>query len=127
MFPGFEKIVEDKIKRARKRGAFKNLPGSGKPLSLDKAIVPEDCRMAYKILKNADFVPPEVEMLKEIRQTETLLAGMKDTAEKYKTLKKLNFMILKLNTLRNTSMRFELPQRYEKKMCDRFEEGKTDE
>lgn len=127
MFPGFEKIVEDKIKKARKQGAFKNLPGSGKPLNLDTTIVAEDLRIAYKILKNADFVPPEVDMLKEIKRTETLLAGMEDTAEKYQTLKKLNFLILKLNTLRNTPMQFELPQRYEKKMCEKFQKGVTDE
>lgn len=127
MFPGFEKIVEDKIKNARKQGAFKNLPGSGKPLNLDTTIVAEDLRIAYKILKNADFVPPEVDMLKEIKRTETLLAGMEDTAEKYQTLKKLNFLILKLNTLRNTPMQFELPQRYEKKMCEKFQKGVTEE
>lgn len=127
MFPGFEKIVEDKIKKARKQGAFKNLPGSGKPLNLDTTIVAEDLRIAYKILKNADFVPPEVDMLKEIKRTETLLAGMEDTAEKYQTLKKLNFLILKLNTLRNTPMQFELPQRYEKKMCEKFQKGVTEE
>ena len=96
-------------------------------MNLDTTIVAEDLRIAYKILKNADFVPPEVDMLKEIKRTETLLAGMEDTAEKYQTLKKLNFLILKLNTLRNTPMQFELPQRYEKKMCEKFQKGVTEE
>jgi hypothetical protein len=58
---------------------------------------------------------------KEIKQTEDLLAGMQDTAEKYRTLKKLNFLIMKLNTLRNTSVVFEMPQQYEEKLVGRFE------
>jgi len=127
MFPGFEKIVEDKIKKARKQGAFKNLPGAGKPLTFDKTSVPEDLKIAYKILKNADFVPPEIEMLREIRETETLLAGMKDTPEKYRLIKKMNYLILKVNTLRNTSIPFELPQRYEQKMCEKLQGGEKKE
>ena len=123
MFPGFEKIVEERIQKARKKGAFKDLPGAGKPLTLDRTSVPEDLKIAYKILKNADFAPPEVEMLKEIRETETLLAGMKDCPEKYRIVKKLNYMILKVNTLRNTSVSFELPQQYERKLCEKFENG----
>jgi hypothetical protein len=121
MIPGFNKIVEERIVRAQKSGEFDNLEGSGKPLKFhDDRCVSEDLRLAYKILKNADFVPPEIELKKEIKQTEDLLAGMQDTAEKYRVLKKLNFLILKLNSLRNTSITFEMPQQYTDKLVNRF-------
>jgi hypothetical protein len=121
MIPGFNKIVEMRILTAQKNGEFDDLEGSGKPLKLDDGCVPEELRLAYKVLKNADFVPPEIELKKEVKQTEDLLAGMQDTAEKYRTLKKLNFLIMKLNTLRNTSVVFEMPQQYEEKLVGRFE------
>lgn len=49
------------------RGEFDNLPGKGKPIDLDSYFkTPENVRMAYHILKDAGYVPPEMEMKKEI-------------------------------------------------------------
>jgi len=125
MLPGFEKIVEERILRAQKKGDLDNLPGSGEPLVLqDDRHVPEDLRLAFKILKNADYLPLEIELKKEIVQTEELLENMGDTAEKYRILKKLNFLIMKLNTTRNSSVLFETPQKYLEKLADRFEPKK---
>jgi hypothetical protein len=122
MIPGFNKIVEERIRRAQKKGEFENLEGTGKPLNLaDDQAVAEELRLAYKILKNADCLPPEIEVKKEIQQTEALLAGMTDTAEKYHTLKKLNFLIMKLNTLRGASIKFEEPQKYSDKLIKKLE------
>lgn len=121
MFSGFNKIVEKRIQTAQKKGEFENLSGAGKPLDLkDDRNVPEELRLAYKILKNADCIPPEIELKKEIRQTEELLSGMPATSEKYRLLKRLNFLIMKLNTVRNSSIMFELPQQYEENLVDRF-------
>jgi hypothetical protein len=83
--------------------------------------VAEELRLAYKVLKNADCLPPEIELKKEIQQTEELLSGMGETAAKYRTLKKLNFLIMKLNTLRNTSIEFEAPQKYSDKLVGKLE------
>ena len=122
MFSGFDKLVEERIKNAQKKGDFNNLPGSGKPLDLDEdSCVAEDLRLAYKILKNADFVPPEIKIKNEIKKTEDLLVDMKDEKEKYRTLKKLNFLILKLNTMRNASINFDFPQQYLEKVAGRME------
>ena len=128
MFPGFSRIVEERIRRAQKRGDFKNLSGSGKPLVFeDDSLVPEELRLAYKILRNADCLPPEIELKKQIARTEDLLKGMRDTAEKYRVLKKLNFLIMKLNTLRSTSVEFEMPQRYVGRVIERIDnsQGKS--
>ena len=122
MIPGFNKIVEERIRKAQKKGEFDNLEGTGEPLNLaDDQAVAEELRLAYKILKNADCLPPEIEIKKEINQTEELLAGMTDTAEKYRTMKKLNFLIMKLNTLRSTSVNFEEPQKYTDKLIQKLE------
>jgi len=119
---GFDKIIEQRIRAAQKSGDFENLDGVGKPLRFDDdGNIPEDLRLAYKILKNADMTPPEIEMKKEILKTEDLLRGMKDTAEKYRTIKKLNFMIMKLNAMRNSNIEFDTPQHYSDKLINRLE------
>ena len=121
MFPGFAKIIEERIAEAQKNGDFDNLEGAGQPLKLcEDGHIPPELRLAYKILKNADCLPPEIELKKEILLTEDLLAGMGDTAEKYQVIKKLNFLIMKLNALRGCSAAFEMPQRYEEKLTQRF-------
>ena len=103
MIPGFEKIVEEKILNAEKNGAFDNLEGSGKPLKYDdESEIPEDLRLAYKLLKNAGFIPPELETSYEIRKTEDLLKGQTDTAEKYRLMKKLQ-LLLKKRDIENPS------------------------
>jgi hypothetical protein len=121
MLPGFQKIVEERIQKAQREGVFENLIGSGKPLVFkDDRFIPEELRLAYKILKNADCVPPEIELKKEIHTTEELLAGMGETAEKYRTLKKLNFLIMKFNAIRNSPVAFDIPQQYQQKLTERF-------
>jgi hypothetical protein len=76
----FDLLAEQRIAEAIARGELENLPGAGRPLDLgDDALIPEDLRMVYRILRNAGFVPPEVEVLREIgeleRCIETLSAG----------------------------------------------------
>jgi len=127
MFSGFTKIVEERIRKAQQKGEFENLTGSGKPLALkEDGHIAEELRLSYKILKNADCLPPEVELKKEIEHTEDLLRGMEDTAAKYHTLKKLNFLIMKLNSIRDMPIEFELPQRYSAKVVKRFEKSNDD-
>ena len=125
MFSGFTRLVEERILKAQEKGDFDNLDGVGKPLDLeDDRHIAEDLRLAHKILKNADCLPPEIEVKKEIEKTEQLLAGMDDTADKYSAMKKLNFLIMKLNSLRNGSIEFDVPQRYSTRLVERLESRK---
>ena len=125
MFPGFDKIIEERIRRAQQKGEFKNLAGAGKPLIFEKDDhVADELRLAYKILKNADCLPPEIELKKEIARTEDLLNGMEDTAEKYHALKKLNFLIMKLNSIASMPIEFEVPQQYSGKLVEQLEASK---
>jgi len=122
MFPGFDRIIEERIRRAQQKGEFENLEGTGKPLLFENdGHVAGELRLAYKILKNADCLPPEIELKNEIKCTEDLLSGMEDTAEKYRTLKKLNFLILKLNSIGNMPIDLEMPQKYSGKLVERLE------
>ena len=67
-------LVEARIERAIARGELNDLPGEGRPLSLDDdACVPSEIRLAYRILKNAGFVPEEVELRREIMDLSVLI------------------------------------------------------
>ncbi len=75
----FDLIAEQKIAEAIGRGELADLPGAGKPLHLDDdMLIPEDLRMAFRILKNAGFVPPEVETLREIGELERFIESLSD-------------------------------------------------
>ena len=101
MIPGFEAIVEQRIKEAQKEGKFDNLEGTNKPLKFEDEHVPKELRLAHKILKNSGFLPPEVELKKKITSTRQLLdAAQADTPEHQKIQKKLNYLVTKLNTIR---------------------------
>ena len=117
---GYLKIVEQRIKEALENGDFDNLPGRGKPLRLeDDSHVPEDLRLAYRILKNADCLPPELELKKEIRQMEDMLQRLPDEQEKYRHIKKINYMIMKLNMMRRKPASLEEKQIYYNKLVDK--------
>ena len=116
-----DKIADQRIREAIERGELDNLEGKGQPLNLeDDRHIPEDLRLAYKILKNANCLPQEIELRKEIRNAESMLAGIKDTQEKYRQMKKLNFLIMKLNMMRPVSALIEEGQVYYEKVMDKL-------
>jgi hypothetical protein len=68
-FPGLDALVERRIAEAIARGEFDDLPGSGRPLALDDdPLVPEEQRVAHRILKNAGYIPPELEQISEVNR-----------------------------------------------------------
>jgi len=73
-----------------RQGHFDHLPGAGRPLDLDDdRMVPEESRLAYRLLKNAGFVPPELEMRKEIADLHRLLATVTDAEEQQRAQRRL--------------------------------------
>ena len=117
----FHKIIERRIQEAQNEGEFDDLPGKGKPLCLeDDSQIPEDLRLAYKILKNADCLPPELELKKEIRQMEDMLESIPDEKEKYRQIKRINFKIMQLNMMGNRSPLLEETQLYYNKLVKKF-------
>jgi DnaJ family protein C protein 28 len=63
----FHDYIEEIIHEAQERGDFDNLSGAGKPLNLDDDLEAGDRAMAYRLLKNNDCLPAELELAKEIR------------------------------------------------------------
>ena len=77
-----ESAIEQKIKEAMARGEFDNLSGAGKPIDLDAYFnTPEDLRMAFAMLKSNEFVPEEVEILKEIAELDDRIRCSSDESE----------------------------------------------
>ena len=114
MIPGFEQMVEQRIMEARQKGELDNLPGEGKPLNLEDMALPETLRMAYRVLKNAGFLPPEVKLRKEIENVESLLMALPSQAPERQALhNKLNFLINRLEISRGPGRKCHIPGRYE--------------
>ncbi|RMG92137.1 MAG: DUF1992 domain-containing protein [Zetaproteobacteria bacterium] len=97
-----EQLAERKIREAMERGELDHLPGAGRPLQLEdeNPFVPPELRMAYKVLKNAGFVPPEVALRKEIHSIEQLLAIAEERDEQARLSKRLEMLKLRLSFMR---------------------------
>ena len=118
----FHKIAENRILEALEGGLFDDLPGKGKPLKLeDDSHIPSELRMAYKILKMADCLPPELEVKREILRLQDLLASLPDEADKLKHMRRLNFYVMKLNMMRKVSPLLEEHELYAPKIIERLE------
>jgi len=98
-------LAEARIEEALAAGAFDELPGAGRPLELDDDLfVPEELRAAYRILKRAGFVPPEVEARRELAVLSALLATLDDAGERRRALVKVALINARME-LRATSLR----------------------
>ena len=91
-----DKLIGDAIQR----GEFKNLRGEGKPINLDSYFAtPEDVRLGYSVLKSNDFVPEEVDRLKEIGLLKQKLTNCTDDAKRAKLKKQLSEQELALSLI----------------------------
>lgn len=78
-----DKLVEARIEAARARGEFDNLPGAGQPVPAEPdALVPAELRVGYRLLKNAGYLPAELQWRKELQNVEQLLRSAIDAAER---------------------------------------------
>lgn len=69
-------LAELRIDAAMKAGEFDGLPGVGLPLpEEDWSCVQEEDRLAYRLLKNAGYMPPELELHREAVALAMQLAG----------------------------------------------------
>jgi hypothetical protein len=96
-------IAEQKIAQAMQEKDFNSPKWKNKPLPLDDdRFVPEDLKMAYKILKNSGYLPPEIEARKEVKKLEDLIARTEDEHERLKQMKKLNVLLMKIDAKRSS-------------------------
>jgi len=121
----FAKLADNRIREAMEAGEFDDLQGKGQPLNLeDDSHIPPELRMAYKILKNADCLPPELALRQEVVQLQDLVAAMPDEAEKLKQMRRLNFLIMKLSMMRPVSNELLEHDLYTPKVLERLESKK---
>lgn len=120
----FWRIVDEKIKQAYEEGEFNNLSGMGKPLSLDDDLgVPENLRMAYRILKNAGYTPEDSEIRKEIMTIEDLIKSSTNEEERKLLMKDLSKKLLQYNAFlskRRIKTNSSVFKRYQDKIEDRL-------
>jgi hypothetical protein len=115
-------IAERKIQQAMTEGTLLDLSHwKDKPLPPDTmADVPDDLRMAYRLLKNAGYVPEEIAMQKEITRIEQLLANCTDEKEKVRQLTKISCLKTKLETRMGRAIQLGEEGPYYNQMVDRL-------
>lgn len=119
----FLKIAEQRIKEAIEKGEFRELKNMGKPLTFeDETWVPEDLRVAYRVLKNSGCIPPELDLRKEVLSLRDLIGTIDDDKERLKKIRELNFKLMKLGELRKRPLNIEHFPEYEDKINDKLTE-----
>jgi len=117
----FAKIAEQKIREALDEGVFDDLPGSGRPLNFeDDSFVPEDLRMAYRVLRNAGCVPPELALRREATGLTDLLAGLEDEQARLKIIRRIDLILLQINEMRKRPVNLEAFPGYEERFYDKL-------
>ena len=115
------RIAEQKIAEAMKTRDFTSEKWKNKPLPLDNdRNIPDDLKMAYKILKNSGYLPPEVEEKKEVQRLEELIVATEDEHERLKQMKKLNVLLMKIDAKRSSPANIAQQDDYYRKVVERI-------
>ncbi len=92
-----DSLAEERIQAALRAGEFDDLPGRGRPLELDDdSHIPPELRVAYRILKNAGCVPPELELRNEVDELEALFETIDDDLERRRIQRRLCLLATRL-------------------------------
>jgi DNA-binding transcriptional regulator YhcF (GntR family) len=98
--------IAQSLRDSLRSGELQSAASWGKPLDLADgyAQTPEELRMAFKALKDAGFVPPEVETMKQIAALRQAIAAAPDAPEAEAMRKRLSelqqHLALRLEKLR---------------------------
>ncbi|NDL65962.1 DnaJ family domain-containing protein [Acerihabitans arboris] len=93
-----DELAEQHIQQALREGEFDNLPGYGKPLQLDDdSAVPEDLRAGYRLLKNAGYLPAELQDRQDALRLSDLLQGIDEQDARHEDISaRLRLLEIKL-------------------------------
>ena len=121
-----DQIAEARIQEAMERGELRDLPGEGKPLSLDDdSAVSEELRVAYRVLKNAGFLPPELQLRKEVCEAEQLLQQLPESARS-RARARLELLQLRLAASRRQPINLLLEDYYRQRLLERLDPAHRD-
>ncbi|GFM38512.1 DnaJ family domain-containing protein [Desulfovibrio psychrotolerans] len=113
-------MAERHITKAEEQGAFRNLEGQGKPLELqDDSMIPPDLRMAYKLLKNAGYLPPEAQDIKDATTIIEMLQNSVDEQTCYRQMRKLEAILERMKQQGRASVALNLENEYYAKVLSR--------
>jgi hypothetical protein len=119
--PLFQRLAEQRILEAQRKGEFDDLPGKGKPLELeDLSWVPDELRIGYIVLKNAHVLPPEAELLKDIHILEDLLKHVEDEGERKALAKSIQWKVIRLDILKRRSLTVNAVREYSRKLITKL-------
>jgi Domain of unknown function (DUF1992) len=114
-------LVEQRIAAAAARGEFDDLSGTIAPQPLDDdAQVPEEVRVANRILTHAGFVPPAVEQLRALRDLQTELNAVSDNVSRCSLQARMLALDMALESLRGGPL--VLPREYCRRIAERLSE-----
>ncbi|MFP3982940.1 MAG: DnaJ family domain-containing protein [Desulfurivibrionaceae bacterium] len=114
------RIAEQRISKAIDDGTLDFSRWKDKPLPKDDdSSVPPELRMAYKVLKNAGYLPPELEDKKEVKRLEELINRTDDEHVKVKQMRKLSVLLAKIEARRGRPVNIELQDDYHSRVVDR--------
>lgn len=115
-----ESIAEQRILEAMARGELEGLPGSGRRLDLeDDSLVPVALRLAYRVLKNAGFLPEEVALRREVAGIRAMLGTIQDHQERRRAHMRLALLNARLAT-RGPGCRLDLEGHYGERLTARL-------
>lgn len=116
-----DRIAEARIQEAIERGDLDELPGAGRPLVLDDdAMVPEELRMAYRILKNAGCLPPELELRREAARLADAVGCPGNDAGRRRALKRLSCLMTRLEASRDRPLNLLVEEEYYQRILERL-------
>jgi hypothetical protein len=81
--PTIDEHIAQSLRESQASGELQTAKSWGKPLELDDGYsqTPEELRMAFKALKDAGFVPPEVELMKQVAALRECINAAPDAPE----------------------------------------------
>lgn len=114
-----DRLAEERIDQAIARGELDHLPSAGRPLELDDdSMVPPELRAGYRLLKNAGYLPEELETRREIRDAEELLRIARTDEERANAGARLRTLLSRLDDKRGTTLT--LQEAYYRRICERL-------
>ncbi len=117
-----DQLAERRIREAQAQGEFDDLPGVGQPLQLDEDMrVPAELRSAYRLLKNAGYLPPELQLRRDISEAEQLLAMAEDADQRAHCSRRLRYLMARLSLTRSASVNLQTEQAYFERLCGKLE------
>ena len=117
----FASIAERRIQEAIQEGLLDDLSLKGQPIPYeDLSAVPEELRMGYKILKNAGYLPEELQLKEEIVTLKEMLRSGIDPEETKEAQSKLTLRQLQLEMLMEKRGKNLAWQDYEHKIQNRL-------